>query len=124
MCVEGFVPPVYRHFQWGLQVLKMEQESKASEVAVVGCLFHMVAVWILVVENIQDIEQTTKEESWIVEAVDQLIDLMDGHIPDILISCLQNLPERKNAIVKCVIEIDIPLHKACAVPGQRLLHSL
>ena len=113
MCINGFVPPVYPHFQCWLKVLQMEQESKISYVTVVGCLFCMVALWIWVAEHIQNIEQATNEKSRIGEAVDQLISLMDGHGSDILIDCLQNLPEIVHAVQ--FSDIDIPLHKVISM---------
>ena len=115
MCEDGFIPPVSPHFQWGLKELRMAHESKIPEVAVVSCLFRMVAVWIMVAEHIEDTRQATEEKSKILDAVDQLISLMDASGCGILIACLQNLPEYTSGAGKDIIKIDIPLHQAVAL---------
>ena len=95
-----------------MKILEMAHKSKISEVAVVSCLFCMVAVWIMVAESIQDFKHTTKEKLNIVRAVDHLINLIGGRGHVILLACLKNLPESKIRAVNDVTNIDIPLDKA------------
>lgn len=115
MCSEGFIPPVQPHFRWGLKEFRMAHESKIPEVAVVSCLFRMIAVWIKVMEHIQDKKQAEEEQVKITNAVDELIGAMDGSGCGVLIACLQNLPEHSSGAGKDIIKIDIPLHKAIVV---------
>lgn len=115
MCTEGFTPPVHPHFCWGLKELRMAHESKIPEVAVISCLFRMIAVWIKVAEHIVDNNRAAEERVKIENAVDELIGVMDGRGCGILIACLQNLPEHSSGAGKDIVNIDIPLHKAIRV---------
>jgi len=116
MCADGFIPPVQPHFRWGLKEFRMAHESKIPEVAVVSCLFRMLAVWIKVVEHIKQEEKVAEEWVKIRGAVDELVDAMRGSKSEVLIACLQNLPpEHNSGAGKDIIKMDIPLHKAVAV---------
>ena len=119
MCSEGFIPPVQPHFCWGLKELRMAHESKIPEVAVISCLFRMIAVWIKVTDHIKDKERAAEEHLKIVNSVDELISAMDGSGCGVLIACLQNLPEHNSGAGKDIIKIDIPLHRAIALFLER-----
>ena len=116
MCADGFIPPVQPHFRWGLKEFRMAHESKIPEVAVVSCLFRMLAVWIKVVEHVKDRKKVAEEWEKIRGAVDELMEAMRGSKSEVLIACLQNLPpEHSSGAGKDIVKMDIPLHKAVAV---------
>lgn len=119
MAEDGFLPPVERHFQWGLKEFRMAHESKISEIAVVACLFRMVAVWIKVVDCMEDPKVAAEERTRIENSVDELMKAMEDNSTPVLIACLQNLPEHSSGAGKDIIKISIPLQKAIVVFLER-----
>lgn len=119
MCEDGFLPPVQPHFQWGLKEFRMAHESKISEIAVVSCLFRMIAVWIKVADHMQDPEEAAKERIKIADGVDELMKAMEGNPCPVLIACLQNLPEHSSGAGMDIIKISLPLHKAIVLFLER-----
>lgn len=115
MADDGFLPPVEPHFKWGLKEFRMAHESKISEIAVISCLFRMIAVWLKVVECTKDKRAAAEEKAKIVCAVDNLMEAMEGKECPVLIACLQNLPEHSSGAGKDIIKIGIPLQKAIAL---------
>lgn len=112
MCDNKFIPPIQSHFRWGLKEFRMAHESKISEIAVVSCLFRMIAVWIKISDCIEDKKEQEDEKLKILGAVDDLIEAMHDNGCPVLIACLQNLPEHTSGAGKDIIKIGIPLHKA------------
>ena len=119
MVDEGYLPPVEPHFKWGLKEYRMAHESKISEVAVISCLFRMIAVWIKVADNIAAPLEATEEWDKIASSVDDLMKAMEGNTCPVLIACLQNLPDHSSGAGKDIIKISIPLHKAAALFLER-----
>lgn len=119
MAEDGFLPPVEPHFRWGLKEFRMAHESKISEIAVVSCLFRMIAVWIKVIECMKDPKQAAEEKAKIARGVDELMLAMEGNSCPVLIACLQNLPEHSSGAGKDIIKISLPLHKATALFLER-----
>ena len=115
MCGDGFIPPVQPHFRWGLKEFRMAHESKIPEVAVVSCLFRMIAVWIKVVDHIEEKDRVAEEWVKIRSAVNELVEAMESSESEVLVACLQNLPEHSSGTGKDIVKIDIPLHKAIEV---------
>ncbi len=115
MCNEGFIPPIQPHFRWGLKEFRMAHESKIPEVAVVSCLFRMLAVWIMVVDHIEEPVKVESEWELIRSAVDELIEAMCGRQTEVLVACLQNLPpEHSSGAGKDIVKMNIPLDRVIA----------
>lgn len=119
MAEDGFLPPVEPHFRWGLKEFHMAHESKISEIAVVSCLFRMIAVWIKVADCMKDPKEVAGERAKITSGVDKLIKAMEGNSCPVLIACLQNLPEHSSGAGKDIIKITIPLQKAIVLLLER-----
>lgn len=115
MVDEGYLPPVEPHFKWGLKEFRMAHESKISEVAVISCLFRMIAVWIKVAKSVAAPVEAAEEWDKIARSVDGLMKAMEGNTCPVLIACLQNLPDHNSGAGKDIIKISIPLHKAIAL---------
>lgn len=119
MAEDGFLPQVEPHFHWGLKEFRMAHESKILEIAVVSCLFRMIAVWIKVADCMPgegpEGGEAGKERARIAAAVDALMAAMEDNVCPVLIACLQNLPEHNSGAGKDIIKIRIPLHKAASL---------
>ncbi len=115
MCNEGFIPPIQPYFHWGLKEFRMAHESKIPEVAVVSCLFRMLAVWIMIVDHIKEPVKVESEWELIRSATDELIEAMCGCQTEVLVACLQNLPpEHSYGVGQDILKMDIPLDRAIA----------
>lgn len=115
MADDKFSPPIEPHFRWGLKEFAMAHESKISEIAVISCLFRMIAVWLKVVDCMTNETEAAEERAKVMHAVDDLMKAMEGKPCAVLVACLQNLPEYKSGAGKDIVSISIPLDKAVAL---------
>ena len=114
MAAHQYRPPVEPHFRWGLKEFRLAHESKISEVEVVSCLAHMLAVWIQIANMIDDQSDQAGEFEKITTAATDLLKVTKNLKVPLITACLQNLPDNSSGASRDIVTAKLPFHAVLA----------
>ncbi len=119
MIKAGYTPQIVQHFEWGIQEFKLSKASKISESDVVYCLCRMLAVWIMAIDSSDDEQFKKTELVSLKKCTNNLMNVVDGREPPLLIACLKTLPisssPANSNTASAITHSNLPLHKVVSL---------